>query len=70
AATAAGAPPHLAFGHGPHACVGAGLARVELAALVERIAALAARAAVIEPPAWRPRLEFRTMRSLAVAVRP
>jgi prepilin-type processing-associated H-X9-DG protein len=70
AATAAGAPPHLAFGHGHHACLGAGLARVELAALVERIAALAARAAVIEPPAWRPRLEFRTMRSLPVAVRP
>lgn len=29
--------PHLAFGHGPHYCVGASLARVELQAVFSRL---------------------------------
>jgi cytochrome P450 family 142 subfamily A polypeptide 1 len=29
------AKPHLSFGHGPHACVGAGLARMEIEAALE-----------------------------------
>jgi cytochrome P450 len=65
---AAAGPAHLAFGHGPHVCIGAGLARVEMAALVSRIAALRPCATIVEAPTWRPRLEFRTMRSLQVAL--
>jgi cytochrome P450 len=30
---------HLAFGYGPHACTGQGLARMEAAALLEALAA-------------------------------
>jgi len=66
---AGGGGPHLAFGHGPHACVGAGLARTEMGVLVERLAGLAERASLVEPPTWRPRLEFRTMRSLRLRLR-
>ena len=45
--------PHLAFGYGGHACVGAGLARRELRLL---FAALRDRVTSIEPsgaPVWR-----------------
>ena len=45
---AAGAParPHLAFGHGPHFCLGAHLARVQMATLLEEVLA---RTAWLEP---------------------
>jgi cytochrome P450 len=34
--------PHLSFGHGPHACVGAGLARMEIEAALEAFVELVA----------------------------
>lgn len=44
---------HVAFGHGPHTCIGAPLARMELAVVVERFAGVG-RAEVIAPVGWQP----------------
>lgn len=44
---------HVAFGHGPHTCIGAPLARMQLVAVVERFAAVGS-ASVIAPDAWQP----------------
>ena len=42
---------HVAFGHGPHTCIGAPLARMELAAVIERFLRLE-RCELIEPSTW------------------
>ncbi|MCX3063015.1 cytochrome P450 family protein [Streptomyces beihaiensis] len=58
---------HLAFGHGPHFCLGAPLARLEgrtaIAALLERCPDLALDG---EPDAWLPGLLIRGTRRLPV----
>lgn len=46
---------HVAFGHGPHTCLGAPLARMELQVVLERFVAAVARCRVIAPTAWQPR---------------
>ena len=60
--------PHISFGAGIHFCLGAPLARIELA---ESFAALLDRAPRLHPvaePAWRPGYVIRGLRSLPVAV--
>src|SRR5262249_46830132 len=56
--------PHLAFGHGIHHCVGAPLARLEMAiafpALLRRFPTLRLAAPAPPPPAPAAEIEFRT----------
>jgi cytochrome P450 len=46
----AGAAAHLSFGHGPHYCPGAGLARLELTVALERLVARFPRLRMATPP--------------------
>jgi cytochrome P450 len=46
---------HVAFGHGPHTCIGAPLARMEIAVVVERFLAAVGDVAIVTPSSWRPR---------------
>ncbi|WP_233521847.1 cytochrome P450 [Streptomyces triticagri] len=57
---------HLAFGQGPHYCLGAGLARLEAAVLLEQLLPRFPRLRLAEPPQWEPRVAFRRMRNLLV----
>ncbi|HMA33409.1 MAG TPA: cytochrome P450, partial [Chloroflexia bacterium] len=58
---------HLAFGHGPHFCIGAPLARLEgqiaISAVLRRLPAL--RLAT-DAPEWDPNILFRGLKSLPV----
>ena len=42
---------HVAFGHGPHTCIGAPLARMEISTVVERFVAVD-RCELIRPSTW------------------
>ena len=44
--------PHLSFGHGPHACVGAGLARMEIQTALDVFVELVAPGALRTPPGF------------------
>jgi cytochrome P450 len=57
---------HVAFGHGRHLCLGANLARLELAIMIERFAELFPDFRVDErrPPAWKPRGDLRALATL------
>lgn len=63
---------HMAFGHGPHFCLGAALARLEgaivLEALLTRLPDL--RLDSTEPPKWQRSLNFRGLTRLDVAFTP
>jgi cytochrome P450 len=57
---------HVAFGRGRHLCLGANLARLELAIMIERFAALFPdfRVDPERPPTWKPRGDVRALASL------
>ena len=46
---------HVAFGHGPHTCIGAPLARMQVAVVVERFLAMVGSCSVVTPVEWQPR---------------
>jgi cytochrome P450 len=57
--------PHVAFGHGIHHCLGAALARMELAVGLETLAARLPGLALAVPPAEVPWLTGMVMRAPA-----
>lgn len=64
--------PHLAFGRGPHHCIGAGLVRLQtkvaLRALFDRVPDL--RICQVPTPVWNTNLGFHGFHSLTVSVNP
>lgn len=65
----ANARNHVAFGGGPHHCLGAALARLEGRVAVERMAARFPGLALAGEPVWNGRINLRGLDTLPVAVR-
>ncbi len=63
-----GAIRHLAFGLGPHFCLGAPLARLEATIALSASAARFPRAQLADEPVYKPNVTLRGMSSLPVAV--
>ena len=62
--------PHLSFGAGIHYCLGAPLARLELAILFRAILERMPTLQLVSEPAWKPRFVLRGLQSLPVRVGP
>lgn len=60
--------PHISFGAGIHFCLGAPLARVEMAESFAALLRLAPRLELAEEPAWKPSYIMRGLESLNVTV--
>ena len=58
--------PHIAFGKGIHACIGAQLARMETRIAVARIVERMPELALVEEPVWKNVLASRSMERLVV----
>jgi cytochrome P450 len=59
---------HLAFGHGPHFCLGAPLARLEAAVALSAVTARFPQARVDGEPVYKPNVTLRGLSTLAVKV--
>ncbi|TDO14641.1 cytochrome P450 [Mycobacterium sp. BK086] len=59
---------HLAFGHGPHFCLGAPLARMEAAVALSAVTKRFPDARLAEEPTYKPHVTLRGMARLDVAV--
>lgn len=60
---------HVAFGGGPHYCLGAALARLEASIAVPAIIRRFPSMALVDAPRWEPRLMARVVPSLGVTLR-
>jgi cytochrome P450 len=60
--------PHLSFGAGIHYCLGAPLARLELAILFRAILERMPTLEVVAEPAWKPRFVLRGLQALPVRI--
>jgi cytochrome P450 len=61
--------PHLAFGRGAHACLGAALAKMQLRSLLSALKASDVDLLAVEPPVYEPTATLRGLVSLSVTVR-
>jgi cytochrome P450 len=59
---------HLAFGRGPHFCLGAPLARLEAAVALSAAAKRFPRARLSSDPQYKPNVTLRGLSTLAVTV--
>lgn len=64
------APPHLGFGLGAHACLGASLAKIEARALVDAVLRRFELAVPASPPRWDIDSEFSLLAELPLIFRP
>ncbi|MFD7032519.1 cytochrome P450 [Streptomyces sp. NPDC059917] len=62
------APGHLAFSGGIHYCLGAPLARLEATTLLHQLIRRLPRLTLVRPPSMAPRVAFRRLLNLDVAV--
>jgi cytochrome P450 len=60
--------PHISFGAGIHFCLGAPLARIELAASFGALLARAPGLALVDTPTWKPGYIIRGLESLVVTL--
>jgi cytochrome P450 len=62
--------PHIAFGGGPHACLGQHLARVEIDAMLREVLGRMRELEVVDDPRWHVSNFISGPQSLAVRFRP
>jgi cytochrome P450 len=61
---------HLAFGHGPHACLGAALTQLEAEiAFAALMRAMPEAALAPAPPVWQPSSAYRALQRLPIAIK-